>query len=105
MPSPDKDWIEVLLDYGLNVIYGIAGVFGAIGSMVKQPDLPFFHRFIAIASGFGTAIFMTPLITEIMNFNSTNGISNGIAFVIGSGGFRVVEWTIAAFKNKVNQEK
>lgn len=94
-----KTWIELLLDYGFSVVYFIAGVFGALASMVRKKELTFWERVVTIISGGGTAAYITPMVVDIVNL--ADGSSYGMAFVIGFAGLKMVEWILVAIRDKL----
>lgn len=104
MPSTEKDWVEILLDYGISIGHGIAGAFGALASLLKNRELTLGERLLTLASGFGTAVYITPMLTNMMNL--PDGSSYGVGFVIGFAGLKVVEWMIAAIRDRlINSHK
>jgi len=101
---PQKDWIAHALDYGFSVVFFIAGVFGALASLLRQRQMSFSERFITILSGGGTAAYITPMIVDMMGLRE--GSSYGMAFVVGFAGLKLVEWMIAAIRDRlINSNK
>jgi hypothetical protein len=99
----EKGIIEALLDYGFSVVFFVAGVFGALASLLRQKDLTLTERIITVISGGGTAAYITPMIVDYMGMNI--GSSYGMAFLVGFAGLKMVEWIIAAIRNKFIGEK
>jgi uncharacterized membrane protein YeaQ/YmgE (transglycosylase-associated protein family) len=99
-----KGWIEVALDYGFSVVFFIAGVFGALASLLKQREMTFTERLVTILSGGGTAAYITPMVVETVGLSQ--GSSYGMAFVVGFAGLKIVEWMIAAIRDRlINSNK
>lgn len=99
----DKGIIETLLDYGFSVVFFIAGVFGALASLLRQKELTRMERIITVLSGGGTAAYITPMVVDFMGLNE--GSAYGMAFIVGFAGLKMVEWIIAAIRNKLISEK
>ena len=94
-----KGFIEAMLDYGFSVVFFIAGVFGALASLVRQRQLSFTERMVTILSGGATAAYITPMLIEMVSLSE--GSSYGMAFVIGFAGLKMVEWIIAAIRDRL----
>jgi uncharacterized membrane protein YeaQ/YmgE (transglycosylase-associated protein family) len=99
MSDGTKDIISTLLDYGFSVVFFMAGIFGAIASLLRQREMSLSERFITILSGGGTAAYITPMIVDMVGLHE--GSSYGMAFIVGFAGLKMVEWIISAIKSKL----
>ena len=99
MPNDSKDFVSSLLDYGFSVVFFMAGIFGAIASLLRQREMSFGERCITILSGGGTAAYITPMIVDMVGLHE--GSSYGMAFIVGFAGLKMVEWIISAIKSKL----
>lgn len=95
--------MDILLDYGFSVVFFIAGIFGALASLVQKKQLTFGESVLTIASGGGTAAYITPLVVNMMNLDT--GSSYGMAFIIGFAGLKMVEWILVAIRDKLTNGK
>ena len=103
MSENEKGIIEILLDYGFSIAYFIAGIFGALASLIKQRELSTIERIITVLSGGGTAAYITPMLSEMVNLSEGSGY--GVGFIVGFAGLKLVEWILSAVRQKLISNK
>lgn len=91
---------DLLREYGIDVVFFIAGMAGGISSLSKDDSKSYWLKFTTVLSGGLVANYLTPLFMEYFNIN--NNVTLGIGFMIGYSGLKTVEIMINKFKSKVN---
>lgn len=95
-------FIQVLKDFGIDVILIIAGFAGGIAFIHKGGKLTRLQKISTVLSGGLTANYLTPLVAEWFNL-STNTLY-GIAFILGYGGLKSVEICFKVFQSKFSKQ-
>lgn len=86
---------EGLLEYGIKIPYFIAGFFGAL-LLISKEKYTRTQNILIVASGAGTANFMTGFILELLHFQSKEA-GYFFAFVCGTSGIKIVSFAIDKF--------
>lgn len=94
---------EVLEHIGINIGLVIAGLFGSFLSVSVNPELNNWQRGTVMVAGSMSANYITPLILSLIKLNE--GVEYGLAFIVGFGGLKFVEWIIVRIKHKYGKEK
>jgi uncharacterized membrane protein YeaQ/YmgE (transglycosylase-associated protein family) len=85
---------------GLSISFLISGLFGAILMASKSAKGNIKSVIISIVGGMASANYLTPVMIEMLNLKETK-LQNGLAFVIGFLGLRLVEIVSEKFLNKI----
>ena len=84
-----------LLEYGIKIPYFVAGFFGAL-LLISKEKYTLTQNILIVASGAGTANFMTDFILELLHFDS-KAAGYFFAFVCGNSGIKIVSLAIDKF--------
>ena len=85
---------------GISISFIISGLFGAILMASKSAKGNIKSTIISIVGGMASANYLTPVMIEMLNLKETK-LQNGLAFVIGFLGLRLVEIVSEKFLNKI----
>ena len=85
---------------GISISFLISGLFGAILMASKSAKGNIKSAIISIVGGMASANYLTPVMIEMLNLKETK-LQNGLAFVIGFLGLRLVEIVSEKFLNKI----
>lgn len=91
--------VQLLKDFGFDIILFIAGTAGAITFLTKSPKLNRLQKFTTVLSGGCTANYLTPLVANW--FNLSDKTLYGIAFLLGYGGLKLLEKIYSLFEKKL----
>lgn len=84
---------EILAEIGLNVGLMVSGLFGSLVTIKRGSGETIFTAIISIATGVGSANYLTPVLIELLNVQSENS-KFGIAFILGYLGLNGIEYAI-----------
>lgn len=93
--------IEILKYLGIETPSFIAGMSGGIAVLTKNKDMTKVQKFFTIMSGGCIANYLTPVM--VYYFNLDNKLVNGVAFLLGYSGLKIVESIIKMFNNKLRK--
>lgn len=82
---------QFLMDLGLNIGLAFSGLVGSllmIWRSKKKMDIK--EQAISMIAGTLSANYLTPLVIEFMNLK--DGTQYGVAFIVGFGGLKIVEY-------------
>ena len=85
---------------GISISFLISGLFGAILMASKSAKGNIKSAIISIVGGMASANYLTPVMIEMLHLKETR-LQNGLAFVIGFLGLRLVEIVSEKFLNKI----
>ena len=85
---------------GISISFLISGLFGAILMASKSAKGNIKSAIISIVGGMASANYLTPIMIEMLNLKETK-LQNGLAFIIGFLGLRLVEIESEKFLNKI----
>jgi len=90
---------EFLLDIGINISLAVSGFFGSLLLVGKQKNQNIREQIFSIIGGTMSANYLTPVVIDTLNFQNKS-LHFGVAFVIGFGGLKVVEFMYCKWFNK-----
>jgi len=79
-----------LKDIGIEIGFLVSGLFGAILMVSKTSAHNIRQTILSIIGGMASANYLTPVVVEMVNLGNTK-LQNGLAFVIGFIGLKLVE--------------
>lgn len=85
---------------GISISFLISGLFGAILMASKSAQGNIRSAIVSIVGGMSAANYLTPVMIEMLDLKETK-LQNGLAFVIGFLGLRLVEVVSEKFLNKI----
>ncbi|MFP9114936.1 hypothetical protein ACLI1A_13450 [Flavobacterium sp. RHBU_3] len=89
--------------FGLEAPFIIAGLAGGITFISKNSSLSKWQKFLSVVSGGFAANYLTPIVAEWMDL--TDKVLYGIAFLLGYGGLKSIEWIFLIFSGNLNPTK
>ena len=93
---------EFLMSIGINVGLAVSGFFGSLLLVGQQKQQSVREQIISILGGTMSANYLTPVVIETLNFEN-DSINFGVAFVIGFGGLKVVEYLYHKWFDKIKK--
>jgi hypothetical protein len=93
-----------LKDIGIELGYLISGLFGSILMVSKQEKQNLKQQVISIFGGMASANYLTPVIVEMANMTNMK-MQNGLAFIVGFLGLKLVEVVSDKLMNKIEKPK
>jgi hypothetical protein len=93
-----------LKEIGIEVGFLISGLFGAILMVSKTSANNIKQTILSIICGMASANYLTPVIIEMTNMGNTK-LQNGLAFIIGFLGLKLVEVAGENLLNKLTTKK
>lgn len=85
---------------GISISFLISGLFGAILMASKSAKGNIKSAIASVVGGMAAANYLTPVLIEMLKLEETK-LQNGLAFVIGFLGLRLVEVVSEKFLNKI----
>lgn len=82
---------EFLMDIGMNVGLAVSGFFGSLMLVGKQKEHNLREQVFSVIGGTMSANYLTPVVIDTFKLQ-TESLQYGVAFVIGFGGLKVVEF-------------
>lgn len=79
------------MDIGMNVGLAVSGFFGSLMLVGKQREQNFREQIFSVIGGTMSANYLTPVVIDTFKLQ-TESLQYGVAFVIGFGGLKVVEF-------------
>ena len=95
-----KDLYHHMQKIGIDLAFGLAGMFGVVAMFTKPNELTLFQKFIRFVIGVSSSVFITPLALYYLNL--PNRLGFGVAFLIGYSGLKTVELIIKKFTKNDN---
>jgi hypothetical protein len=93
----------MLKDIGIEIGFLISGLFGAILMVSKTSANNLKQTILSLFGGMASANYLTPMIVEVANFKDEK-IENGLAFIIGFLGLKLVELIAEKFLKNINKK-
>ena len=87
-------------DIGITISFLISGLFGAILMASKNSQTSVKSTILSIFGGMAAANYLTPIMGELLNLNEAK-LQNGLAFIVGFLGLKLVEILSNKFLNQV----
>ena len=87
-------------EIGITISFLISGLFGAILMASKNTQTSIKSTILSIFGGMAAANYLTPIMTDLLNLNEAK-LQNGLAFIVGFLGLKLVEILSNKFLNQV----
>jgi hypothetical protein len=87
-------------DIGITISFLISGLFGAILMASKNAETSIRSTVLSIFGGMAAANYLTPIMIELLNLKEAK-LQNGLAFIVGFLGLKLVEVLSNKFLNQV----
>jgi uncharacterized membrane protein YeaQ/YmgE (transglycosylase-associated protein family) len=87
-------------EIGITISFLISGLFGAILMASKDAQTSIKSTILSIVGGMAAANYLTPMMTDLLNLEEAK-LQNGLAFIIGFLGLKLVEVLSSKFLNQV----
>ena len=87
-------------DIGITISFLISGLFGAILMASKDAQTSIKSTILSIVGSMAAANYLTPIMTELLNLEEAK-LQNGLAFIVGFLGLKLVEVLSSKFLNQV----
>ena len=87
-------------DIGITISFLISGLFGAILMASKNAQTSIKSTILSIFGGMAAANYLTPIMTDLLNLKEAK-LQNGLAFIVGFLGLKLVEILSNKFLNQV----
>ena len=91
---------EFLLGIGINIGLAVSGFFGSLLLVGQQKEQNLREQIISVIGGTMSANYLTPVAIDFFNLDSES-LHYGVAFIIGFGGLKVVEYFYNKWFNKL----
>jgi hypothetical protein len=91
-------------DIGIEVSFLISGLFGAILMVSKSAGSNLKSSVVSVLGGMASANYLTPVMIEMLNVKEAK-MQNGLAFIVGFLGLKLVEIVSDKFLSKIDQPK
>ncbi len=91
---------EFLMGIGINIGLAVSGFFGSLLLVGQQKEQNIREQIVSIIGGTMSANYLTPIAIDTLNLSSES-LHFGVAFVIGFGGLKVVEYLYNKWFNKI----
>lgn len=82
---------DFLMSIGMNVGLAVSGFFGSLMLVGKQKEQNLREQIFSVIGGTMSANYLTPVVIDTFKLQ-TDSLQYGVAFVIGFGGLKVVEF-------------
>jgi len=89
-----------MIDIGITISFLISGLFGAILMASKNAQTSVKSTILSIFGGMAAANYLTPIMVELLNLNEAK-LQNGLDFIVGFLGLKLVEILSNKFLNQV----
>ena len=93
--------MDQLQKYGIQIGFLFSGLFGAILMATKAEKTDVKSVVLSLIGGMSAANFLTPVLVDTLNVTNVKH-QNGIAFIAGFLGLKLVEIVSEKFLEKVN---
>jgi len=91
-----------LSEYGLEIGFVVSGLFGSILMVSKNAASNMKSAIVAIVGGMAAANYLTPTLIHFANIKEAK-LQNGLAFVVGFLGLKLVEIVSEKVLDKIQQ--
>lgn len=96
--------MEQLQKYGIQIGFLFSGLFGAILMATKAAKTDVKSVVLSLVGGMASANFLTPVLVDTLNITNVKH-QNGIAFIAGFLGLKLVEIVSEKFLEKLGGNK
>jgi glycerol kinase len=90
-------------EIGITISFLISGLFGAILMASKNAQTSVKSTILSIGGGMAAANYLTPIMTDLLNLKEAK-LQNGLAFIVGFLGLKLVEILSNKFLNQVDPQ-
>ena len=90
-------------EIGITISFLISGLFGAILMASKNAQTSIKSTILSIFGGMAAANYLTPIMTDLLNLKEAK-LQNGLAFIVGFLGLKLVEILSNKFLNQVTPQ-
>lgn len=87
------------MNIGLNIGLAVSGFFGSLLLVGKQKEHNLREQIYSVIGGTMSANYLTPVIIDTFKLQ-TESLQYGVAFVVGFGGLKVVEFVYEKWFSK-----
>jgi hypothetical protein len=94
--------LEYLKELGIDVPITMAGFSGGFATLLKNKTLKWSEKAVVLGSGGMSANYITPLLASFLNISEDTFL--GLAFFVGFGGLKFVEYLFEKLHKKVDNE-
>ena len=91
-----------LQGFGIEIGFLVSGLFGAILMLSKKSE-NLKSAILSIVGGMASANYLTPVMVELVNLKDVK-LQNGLAFITGFLGLKLVEIVSEKFLKKIESE-
>lgn len=95
---------QFLLEIGINIGMALSGFFGSLLLVGKQKDADIRTQMFSVVAGTLSANYITPLVVDVANLEMQSA-QFAIAFLVGFGGLKIVEYMDAKYIHPLGKEK
>ena len=88
-------------EIGITISFLISGLFGAILMASKNTETSIRSTLLSIFGGMAAANYLTPIMIELLNLKEAK-LQNGLAFIVGFLGLKLVEVLSNKFLKQVS---
>jgi len=93
-----------LRGFGIEIGFLVSGLFGAILMVSKNASENLKSAILSVIGGMASANYLTPVMVEMANLKDVK-LQNGLAFITGFLGLKLVEIVSEKFLNKLETEQ
>ena len=95
--------LEYLKEIGIDVPLIMAGFSGGFATLLRNKSLKWSEKAVVLGSGGMSANYITPLLADFLKVSENTFL--GLAFFVGFGGLKFVEYIFEKIHKKVDNEK
>ena len=93
-----------LRGFGIEIGFLVSGLFGAILMVSKNASENLKSAILSVIGGMASANYLTPVMVQMVNLKDVK-LQNGLAFITGFLGLKLVEIVSEKFLNKLEAEQ
>ena len=93
-----------LKGFGIDIGFLVSGLFGAILMVSKNASDNLKSAILSVIGGMASANYLTPVMVELVKLNDVK-LQNGLAFITGFLGLKLVEIVSEKFLNKLESDQ
>jgi hypothetical protein len=94
--------LEYLKELGIDVPLIMAGFSGGFATLLRNKSLKWSEKAVVLGSGGMSANYITPLLADFLKVSENTFL--GLAFFVGFGGLKFVEYIFEKIHKKVDNE-
>ena len=93
-----------LSGFGIEIGFLVSGLFGAILMVSKNASENLKSAILSVVGGMASANYLTPVMVQMVNLKDVK-LQNGLAFITGFLGLKLVEIVSEKFLNKLEHSE